>query len=160
VPEVDPELLTVLRLLQAAFGGVEVLEVIDGISAANQPQAQGWTFDDGPAPEESPGTSYLEDAGINVVGDAADGAEGVELAAALRPDVVLMDWRMPRLDGVQATSRIRQQLPEVQVVMFTSLVGRGSARPLARLGRARCGQGRVATQICAAALAAAPSEGS
>jgi hypothetical protein len=41
VPEVDPELLTVLRLLQAAFGDVEVLEVIDDISAANQPQAQG-----------------------------------------------------------------------------------------------------------------------
>jgi hypothetical protein len=53
VPGVDPELLTVLRLLQAAFGDVEVLEVIDDISAANQPQAQGWTFDDGPAPEES-----------------------------------------------------------------------------------------------------------
>jgi CheY-like chemotaxis protein len=60
-----------------------------------------------------------------VVGEAADGAEGVELAAALRPDVVLMDWRMPRLDGVQATARIRQQLPEVQVVMFTSLEGAG-----------------------------------
>jgi len=125
MPEVDPELLTVRCLLQAAFGGVEVLEVIDDISAANQPQAQGWTFDDGPAPEEPPGTSYLEDAGIHVVGDAADGAEGVELAAALRPDVVLMDWRMPRLDGVQAIARIRQQLPEVQVVMFTSLEGAG-----------------------------------
>jgi CheY-like chemotaxis protein len=93
-----------------------------------------------------------------VVGEAADGAEGVELAAALRPDVVLMDWRMPRLDGVKATARIRQQLPEVQVVMFTSLEVGGDRRDRSRgWGRAPCGQGRVAAQICAAVLAAAPS---
>jgi CheY-like chemotaxis protein len=67
----------------------------------------------------------LEDAGIEVVGEAVDGADGVELAVALRPEVVLMDWRMPRLDGVQATARIRQRLPEVQVVMFSSLEGAG-----------------------------------
>jgi hypothetical protein len=55
VPEVDPELLTVLRLLQAAFGDVEVLEVIDDTSAGGQPPAQGWLFDDdGPVPDESP----------------------------------------------------------------------------------------------------------
>lgn len=41
--------------------------------------------------------------GIDVVGEAADGAEAVELAVALKPDVVLMDIRMPRLDGLQAT---------------------------------------------------------
>ena len=46
----------------------------------------------------------LEDAGMEVVGEAADGLEGVAQAEAVRPDVVLMDWRMPRLDGVQATA--------------------------------------------------------
>jgi hypothetical protein len=55
VPEIDPELLAVLRLLQAAFGDVEVLEVIDN-RPATLPAAQGWLFnDDGPAPDQCPG---------------------------------------------------------------------------------------------------------
>jgi hypothetical protein len=45
---VDPELLAVLRLIQAAFGDVEVLEVIDDTPASGQPPAQGWLFADGP----------------------------------------------------------------------------------------------------------------
>ena len=46
------------------------------------------------------------DEGISVVGEAADGVEAVELAHRLRPDIVLMDVRMPRLDGIGATARI------------------------------------------------------
>lgn len=53
--EVDPELLAVLRLLQAAFGDVEVLEVIDDTPAGGHIPAQGWLFDDGPAPDEPSG---------------------------------------------------------------------------------------------------------
>jgi len=58
--------------------------------------------------------------GIEVVGAAADGQEAIALAAQLCPDVVLMDLRMPRLDGIDATRRIRADQPEVHVVVLTT----------------------------------------
>ena len=58
--------------------------------------------------------------GIEVVGAATDGEEAITLAEHLAPDVVLMDLRMPRLDGIDATRRIRNEHPEVQVVVLTT----------------------------------------
>ncbi|HEY7123222.1 MAG TPA: response regulator transcription factor [Ktedonobacterales bacterium] len=58
--------------------------------------------------------------GIEVVGTAANGQEAIEQALALQPDVVLMDVRMPVLDGVAATAQILRQLPECQVLMLTT----------------------------------------
>ena len=58
--------------------------------------------------------------GVEVVGAAADGAEAVALAQSVRPDVVLMDLRMPRCDGVEATRRLRAEAPEVKVVVLTT----------------------------------------
>jgi DNA-binding NarL/FixJ family response regulator len=58
--------------------------------------------------------------GVEVVGAAADGEAVVELAAELRPDVVLMDLRMPRCDGVEATRRLRGVDPDVRVLMLTT----------------------------------------
>jgi DNA-binding NarL/FixJ family response regulator len=58
--------------------------------------------------------------GLEVVGTAADGREAIELAARERPDVVLMDLRMPRLDGVAATRELRDVLPGAQVLVLTT----------------------------------------
>lgn len=61
----------------------------------------------------------FEAAGHEIVAEAANGAEAVELAIETRPEVVIMDLSMPVMDGVTATSKIREQLPETQVVVLT-----------------------------------------
>jgi DNA-binding NarL/FixJ family response regulator len=58
--------------------------------------------------------------GIAVVGEAGDGEEAVRQAEALRPDVVLMDLAMPRLDGVGAMRELRRRLPAIRVIVLTS----------------------------------------
>ena len=61
----------------------------------------------------------FESAGHEVVGEAANGLEGVERALELRPEIVLMDLSMPVMDGVTATKEIREKLPNTQVVVLT-----------------------------------------
>ncbi|MGD9892002.1 MAG: response regulator [Dehalococcoidia bacterium] len=57
---------------------------------------------------------------LEVAGEASDGAEAVRLARELQPDVVLMDMLMPVMDGIEATSKIRRELPETEVLALTS----------------------------------------
>lgn len=64
--------------------------------------------------------NLLRAGGHQVVGAARDGIEGVDLARKLRPDVVLMDIRMPNCDGIAATRLIHAELPAIKVVMLTT----------------------------------------
>ena len=62
---------------------------------------------------------------IEVVGEAADGSEGVAMARRLEPDVVLMDLLMPTMDGVTAIGRIKAERPETEIVTMTSFTFAG-----------------------------------
>jgi DNA-binding NarL/FixJ family response regulator len=57
---------------------------------------------------------------IKVAGQAADGHEAIDLARRLQPDVILMDIKMPRLDGIQATRRIKEDLPTTPIIILTT----------------------------------------
>nr|WP_306324838.1 response regulator transcription factor [Streptomyces venezuelae] len=72
--------------------------------------------------------------GVEVVGAARDGGEAVALTAELAPDVVLMDLRMPRCDGVEATRRIRERHPGTEVVVLTTYGDDDSLFPALRAG--------------------------
>ncbi len=74
--------------------------------------------------------------GIVVVAEAADGREAVETAVRLRPDVVLMDLVMPRLDGVTAMRELRESLPEARVIVLTSFLDDDKLLPALRSGAA------------------------
>jgi DNA-binding NarL/FixJ family response regulator len=72
--------------------------------------------------------------GVEVVGTASDGIEAVEGAQSKRPDVVLMDLRMPELDGAEATRRIRASLSETQVLVLTTYADDESLFPALQAG--------------------------
>ncbi len=78
---------------------------------------------------------FLErDPDLEVVGEAADGAEALEQARQMQPDVVVMDLLMPVMDGIAATRAIRGELPETEVLALTSVLESASAVEAIRAG--------------------------
>jgi len=74
--------------------------------------------------------------GIEVVGEAADGQEAVEAAASLRPDVIVLDLVMPRLDGVAALRILRERVPAARAIVLTSFLDDDKLLPALRAGAA------------------------
>jgi DNA-binding NarL/FixJ family response regulator len=100
-------------------------------------------------------------ADIEVVGEAADGAQALDLVAATRPDVVLMDLSMPVMDGVDATRAVRLRHPETRVVVLSSFADQGRVRDAITAGATGyvlkdCTPDEVRSAIRAAAEGHAP----
>ncbi|HEU4328082.1 MAG TPA: response regulator transcription factor [Roseiflexaceae bacterium] len=96
---------------------------------------------------------------LEVVGEASDGAEALRVARQLKPDVVLMDLLMPVMDGISATSAIRRELPDTEVVAMTSVL-----EDAAIIGAVRAGaigyllKDTQADELCRAIKAAADGQ--
>lgn len=87
-------------------------------TAAPTPPPRVLIADDAPAMRTAL-RGLLEDHGLPVIGEAADGLQAVTMATALQPDIVVMDIRMPGLDGIQATTRITGAHPNIRVVVYS-----------------------------------------
>jgi DNA-binding NarL/FixJ family response regulator len=72
--------------------------------------------------------------GVEVVGAASDGAEAVQLAEAHHPDVIMMDLRMPGIDGIAATADLRQRLPAARVLVLTTYADQAAILPALQAG--------------------------
>jgi DNA-binding NarL/FixJ family response regulator len=103
----------------------------------------------------------LELSGVDVVGEASDGAEAVELVLALRPDVTLMDLRMPDMDGIEATRRIVAAGSPTRILVLTTFEGEEHTVSALRAGAAGyllkdAGGARLVAAVEAAAVGEMP----
>ncbi len=97
-------------------------------------------------------------ADVQVVASVGDGAAAVSAAIEHRPDVVLMDYRLPALDGIQATAQVRAALPDVAVVALTASADAAEREALVEAGAVTClAKDQELDEIVAAILDAAPA---
>jgi two-component system, NarL family, nitrate/nitrite response regulator NarL len=77
-------------------------------------------IDDFPLVRTGMAASLARDSGINVVGEAENGADGLRMAQELRPDVILLDLHMPEMGGMMVLERIRDEMPDARVLVVTA----------------------------------------
>jgi DNA-binding NarL/FixJ family response regulator len=85
--------------------------------------------------------------GFEVVGEAGDGRQALEMARELVPDVILMDISMPVMDGLEATRRIKAEMPWVKVVFLTVSAGGRILSEAARCGASGCLSKKIDPQV-------------
>lgn len=95
--------------------------------------------------------------GFEVVGQAADGAQAVEMAVGAKPDVVVLDYKMPGPDGLETTRRIRAEIPNQTVILYSAYVDEGLRAQAREAGVSACiakpaGVEALAAEISALAL--------
>jgi YesN/AraC family two-component response regulator len=76
--------------------------------------------DDHPVVREGIGAMLKREPDFRIVGEASNGVEAVEKAGELSPDVILMDLRMPEMDGVEAITKIKGEKPEIKFIILTT----------------------------------------
>lgn len=79
-------------------------------------------------------TLIITEPGMEVVGEAADGLEAVKLACELKPDVILMDMVMPRMGGLEAIQKIKEECPEARILVLTSFSDDETVFPAIKAG--------------------------
>ena len=92
--------------------------------------------DDHPMMREALRDAFYSQTDIEICGEAVDGSQAVEMAAELRPDVVLMDLYMPGMDGIQATFQIVRHNPHARVLVITSAIDDSKVLQAVRAGAA------------------------
>jgi DNA-binding NarL/FixJ family response regulator len=93
---------------------------------------------------------------VEIVGSVGDGAAAVSAAIEHRPDVILMDYRLPALDGIQATAQVVQAVPDVAVVALTASADDAEREALVEAGAVTClNKDQELDEIVAAILHAA-----
>lgn len=88
--------------------------------------------------------AVAEELGYDVVGESENGAQACDVIPSVGPDVVVMDWQMPEMDGLQATRFLVDRLPRMAVIAYSAIDGAGIARHFEEAGAiAHVGKGDI-----------------